>query len=148
MTARLAGGLLAGMLATTAVFTGPAAASTGGPSVSGPFITSAHENPDLTVTLPLHVGTSGGQKVYYKGDLARRGGFNTSQKLANARGSAAVQKVGLNPTAGSGGRPGRGADARPSDARHVRAAPGLVQPSRSAASTATAGPCGVRRDGW
>jgi len=100
--ARLTGGLLAGLLGTAAVLTGPAAASTGGSSGSRPFITSAHENPDLTVTLPLHEGTSGGQKVYYivtdtaDGALAQRGGLNTSQKLANARGSAAVQKVSLN----------------------------------------------------
>jgi hypothetical protein len=102
-TARLTGGLLAGLLAAPGLLTGTAAASTGGSSGSTPFIASAHENPDFTVTLPLHMGTSSGQKVYYvvtdtdDGGLAQHDGVNTSQKLANARGSGAVQKVSLNP---------------------------------------------------
>jgi hypothetical protein len=63
------------------------------------FITSAVENPDGTVTLPLHRGTSHGQTVYYvmtdasDGSFAQQFGLNTSQKLANAAGSAGVQKV-------------------------------------------------------
>jgi hypothetical protein len=63
------------------------------------FITSAVENPNGTVTLPLHRGTSHGTTVYYvmmdasDGNFAQQNGLNTSQKLANAAGSAGVQKV-------------------------------------------------------
>ena len=67
------------------------------------FISSAVEHPDDTVTLPLHRGTSHGQTVLYvitdtsNGSLAQALGVNTAQKLANATGSTAVQKVTLNP---------------------------------------------------
>jgi hypothetical protein len=70
------------------------------------FIASAHENGDGTVTYPLHRGTSHGQTVYYvitdtsNGNLSSRLGVNTSQKLANAANTAAVQKVSVN-SAGS-----------------------------------------------
>jgi hypothetical protein len=63
------------------------------------FIRSAVEHADSTVTLPLHHGTSHGQNVYYiitetsDGNLSDSLGVNRSQKLANARGSSAVQKV-------------------------------------------------------
>src|SRR6185503_3565495 len=63
------------------------------------FVRSAVENGDGTVTLPLYQGLSGGRTVYYvvldasSGDTASRLGVNRSQKLANARGSLAVQKV-------------------------------------------------------
>ena len=63
------------------------------------FVKSARENPDGTVTLPLHRGTSRGRTVWYilldssSGDDAKARGINESQKLANARGSAAVQKA-------------------------------------------------------
>jgi len=63
------------------------------------FVRSAIENGDGTVTLPLYRGLSGGRTVYYvvldasSGDTASRLGVNRSQKLANARGSLAVQKV-------------------------------------------------------
>jgi hypothetical protein len=66
------------------------------------FITSAVENPDGTATFPLHRGTSHGQTVFYvildasDGNVAQSLGVNTSQKLANAQGTAAVQKVTLN----------------------------------------------------
>src|SRR5262249_39760232 len=66
------------------------------------FITSAVENPDGTATFPLHRGTSHGQNVFYvildasDGNVAQTLGVNTAQKLANARGTAAVQKVTLN----------------------------------------------------
>jgi hypothetical protein len=96
--ARWAGALLLPLLAIPAA-AGTAFASDG----SSPFITSAHENPNFTVTLPLHVGTSGGQKVYYiitdtsNGNVSQADGANTSQKLANAAGSGAVEKVTLNP---------------------------------------------------
>jgi hypothetical protein len=102
--ARWAGALLLPLLAVS-VTAGTAFASGGSGSGGGSslFITSAHENPDFTVTLPLHVGTSGGQTVYYiitdssNGNLSQTNGLNTSQKLANAAGSGAVQKVTLNP---------------------------------------------------
>lgn len=63
------------------------------------FITSAVENADGTVTLPLYKGTSSGQTVYYvltdasDGNFAQRFGINTAQKLANAANTGAVQKV-------------------------------------------------------
>src|SRR5215813_8287851 len=62
------------------------------------FITSAVENPDGTATFPLHRGTSHGQNVFYvildasDGNVAQTLGVNTAPKLANARGTAAVQK--------------------------------------------------------
>src|SRR5215472_7355517 len=62
------------------------------------FIRSAQVNADFTqVTLPLFRGTSHGQTVYYvitdssdRNDAATRG-VNYAPKLANARGTAAVQ---------------------------------------------------------
>ena|SRR2546421_4455205 len=63
------------------------------------FVASAVEHGDATVTLPLHRGTSLGRTVYYllldssSGADARAQGLNTAPKLANARGTAAVQKV-------------------------------------------------------
>jgi hypothetical protein len=67
------------------------------------FITSAVEHPDGTVTLPLHQGLSHGKAVYYvvldasDGSTAALMGINTSQKLANAANTAAVQRVSINP---------------------------------------------------
>lgn len=63
------------------------------------FIRSAVEHPDDTATLPLHRGTSRGRTVWYvvldssDGNDADRRGVNKAQKLANARGTAAVQKA-------------------------------------------------------
>jgi hypothetical protein len=63
------------------------------------FIKSAVEHAGNTVTLPLHRGTSNGQTVWYivldssDGNDASANGVNTSQKLENARGTTAVQKV-------------------------------------------------------
>ncbi|MFL5310806.1 MAG: hypothetical protein ACJ79H_10180 [Myxococcales bacterium] len=65
------------------------------------FVQSAHEHADGTVTLPLYRGTSRGRTVWYivldssSGDDAQAKGVNRSQKLANARGSTAVQTVSL-----------------------------------------------------
>jgi len=65
------------------------------------FVQSAHEHADGTVTLPLYRGTSRGRTVWYilldssSGDDAQARGINRSQKLTNARGSTAVQKVGI-----------------------------------------------------
>ena len=63
------------------------------------FISSAHENGDGTVTLPLHRGSSRGRVVWYilldasTGDLADKFGINESSKLGNLKGSSAVQHV-------------------------------------------------------
>jgi hypothetical protein len=65
------------------------------------FVQSAQEHPDGTVTLPLYRGTSRGQTVWYilldssSGEDAQAKGINNSQKLANARGSQAVQKISV-----------------------------------------------------
>src|SRR3954465_1868082 len=66
------------------------------------FIPSAHENGDGTVTLPLHRGTSGGHDVWFvvldasTSNGAAAFGANRSNKLANAPGTAAVQRVTVN----------------------------------------------------
>lgn len=63
------------------------------------FITSAVEHAGDTVTLPLHRGTSQGKTVWYvvldssDGADAAAKGTNRSQKLQNARGTSAVQRV-------------------------------------------------------
>src|SRR3954451_17141675 len=65
------------------------------------FVSSAHENGDGTVTLPLHRGTSGGRDVWFvvldasTSGAAQAFGANRSDKLANARGTTAVQKVSV-----------------------------------------------------
>jgi hypothetical protein len=65
------------------------------------FVASAVEHPDDTATLPLYRGTSQGRTVWYivldasDGNEAQRRGVNKSQKLANARNTAAVQKVAV-----------------------------------------------------
>jgi hypothetical protein len=65
------------------------------------FIRSAIELPGDLVKLPLHQGTSRGRSVYFiildtsDGNLAQALGVNESQKLNNARGTSAVQKVTL-----------------------------------------------------
>src|SRR4051794_36170882 len=65
------------------------------------FVPSAHENGDGTVTLPLHRGTSGGRDVWFvvldasTSGAAQAFGANRSNKLANARGTTAVQKVSV-----------------------------------------------------
>src|SRR5262249_36975224 len=79
----------------------------GGSSGSGSgafhlFLTSAVEPPDRPVALPPHRGTSHGQTVYYiitdasDGNVASALGVNTSQKLANAANTPAVQQVTYN----------------------------------------------------
>src|SRR5579883_1851598 len=66
------------------------------------FVTSAHENHDFTeVTYPLHKGTSHGKTVYYViTDASDRGvaallGVNYVPKLANAKGTTAVQQASV-----------------------------------------------------
>jgi len=65
------------------------------------FIRSAVVSGDHTVTLPLLRGTSGGQTVWYvvldasTSNAADRYGANRADKLSNARGTSAVQKVSV-----------------------------------------------------
>jgi hypothetical protein len=73
--------------------TGALAAHADNGGGSQPFISSAVENPDFTVTLPLQHGTSGGETVYYivtdtdtdtdDGSLAQQLGINRSNKQRN-----------------------------------------------------------------
>jgi hypothetical protein len=79
-----------------ALFVAFAARAGGGRTL---FIESAVENPDDTATFPLYRGTSNGQSVWYvifnssDGADAEALGAGEVSKLANARGSRAVQKV-------------------------------------------------------
>jgi hypothetical protein len=81
-----------------AVATGAMASESSGSSRTL-FVKSAVEHADGTVTLPLHRGTSHGQDVYYiitetsDGNLSDALGVNRSEKLANARGTSAVESV-------------------------------------------------------
>ena len=90
----MAGALLAGALSFSPL---PAMAD-GGRTL---FIKSAVENPDDTATFPLHKGTSRGRTVYYilldssDGNDASALGINRSDKLNNARGTTAVQRVAI-----------------------------------------------------
>jgi len=65
------------------------------------FVTSARENADGTVTLPLYRGLNRGREVWYvvldssDGSDADRLGVNVADKLDNARGTVAVQKVSV-----------------------------------------------------
>lgn len=65
------------------------------------FVASATEHADDTATLPLYRGRRGGIDVWYivldssDGTEAQRRRINHSQKLANLRGTAAVQKVSV-----------------------------------------------------
>jgi hypothetical protein len=67
------------------------------------FVPGAVLNADHTVTLPLHRGRSGNQVVWFiateasDSNHAARWGTSVSQKLRNARHTAAVQKVSLDP---------------------------------------------------
>lgn len=81
--------------ASIALISGPAAAK-GGAEV---FLDGAVVNADHTVTLPLHRGLSGGQPVWFivteasDSSHADDWGVQSVNKLANAKGTAAVQKV-------------------------------------------------------
>ena len=84
-------------LAASAALVAPFAAyADGGRTL---FVKSAVENSDNTVTLPLYRGSSKGQTVWYllldssDGADADKLGVNRASKLANARGTTAVQKV-------------------------------------------------------
>ncbi len=67
------------------------------------FVPGARLNADHTVTLPLHRGRSGNQTVWFiateasDSEHAQAWGTSVSSKLLNARRTAAVQKVTLDP---------------------------------------------------
>ncbi|MGE5094588.1 MAG: hypothetical protein ACM3SO_05580 [Betaproteobacteria bacterium] len=88
--------LLAGAIAVSAALSVPALAD--GRTL---FVGSAVENGNGTATLPLYRGTSHGRTVYYvildssDGNDADALGVNKSSKLANARGTAAVQRAAI-----------------------------------------------------
>jgi hypothetical protein len=106
--------------------------ASGSGSGSTLFVTSAVEHSDGTVTLPLYVGKSHGSTVYYivldssDGNTAQQMGINTSQKLANARNTAAVQAVTV--TGGVTSFPAT-VDFSPA---HVLSAPGPFPPAQFA----------------
>jgi hypothetical protein len=93
-------GLLALGASAALAFPGIAAAKGGG-GERQLFVRSAVENADGTATLPLYRGTSRGRAVWYilldssDGADADSLGVNRSQKLANARGTSAVQKISV-----------------------------------------------------
>lgn len=87
--------------AAAAAFASPLAATADSGSHTL-FITSAVEHPDDTATFPLHRGlTADGREVWYilldtsDGKDAAANGINHASKLANARGSAGVQKAAV-----------------------------------------------------
>src|SRR3954464_3092464 len=85
------------LLAVVAVLVAAAPASASGGATK--FIRSAVEHGDGTATFPLLRGTSQGRTVWFvvldasTSNAADRYGANRSNKLANARGTAAVQNV-------------------------------------------------------
>jgi hypothetical protein len=85
------------ILASLVALAVPAGAMASGGATQ--FIPSAHENPGNTVTLPLHHGTSRGRDVWFvvldanTSNAAQAWGANRSNKLANAAGTSAVQRV-------------------------------------------------------
>ena len=86
----------AAIAAAAFVTAAPANAADGGRTV---FLASAVEHSNGTVTLPLYRGVSQGRPVWYvvldasTSNAASKYGVNRSNKLANAKGTAAVQKV-------------------------------------------------------
>ena len=90
---------LAATAAAIALTVAPATAS-GGARV---FVPTATVNADHTVTLPLHKGRSGTDTVWFvtteASDSSHAAAWGTSvaQKLANARGTRAVQRVTIDP---------------------------------------------------
>lgn len=90
--------LLGVAIATMVVAAAAPAASASG-SGTEIFLPGAVLNADHTVTLPLHRGRSGNRTVWYvtteasDSNHASAWGTSVAQKLANAKGTAAVQKV-------------------------------------------------------
>jgi len=91
--------VLAATAAAVALTVAPATAS-GGARV---FVPSATVNADHTVTLPLHKGRSGTDTVWFvvteasDSKHAAAWGTSVAQKLSNARGTRAVQRVTVDP---------------------------------------------------
>src|SRR3954469_9634620 len=81
------------LLAVTVLgaFTAPPALAAGTPAAERQFVSAAVEMPGDVVQLPLHQGTSGGRSV----DYVVLESSDRVHKLANARGTDAVQKVTL-----------------------------------------------------
>jgi hypothetical protein len=96
---RLRASVVIGAVAALLLALAPAALADSGSSEQ--FISTAVVNADHTVTLPLLRGTSGGQTVWFvvldasTSNAADKYGANRSNKLANARGTSAVQTVGI-----------------------------------------------------
>ena len=94
----LSGVIAAGLTLPGFIFGPLASADGGGVRV---FVPSAVVNADHTVTLPLHHGRSGTQDVWFIVTEASDSGHaqqwrsSVSEKLANAKGTAAVQKVSV-----------------------------------------------------
>jgi hypothetical protein len=88
--------LLVGLVVGSIPVGGGAASAGSGRTL---FIDSAIEHPDKTVTFPLHRGVSGGRTVWFvvldasTSNIADRFGVNRSNKLANAAGTTAVQRI-------------------------------------------------------
>ena len=93
---RLIAALGVAVAAAAFVTAAPANAADAGRTL---FVQSAVEHADGTVTLPLYRGVSHGHPVWYvvldasTSNAASKYGVNRSNKLANAKGTAAVQKV-------------------------------------------------------
>ena len=91
--------VLAATAAAVALTVAPATAS-GGARV---FVPTATVNADHTVTLPLHKGRSGTDTVWFvvteasDSNHAAAWGTSVAQKLSNARGTRAVQRVTIDP---------------------------------------------------
>ncbi len=96
LTRQLAILLIAAAVSVTLIAPAAVSADSGGHKL---FIASAIEHPNNTVTFPLYRGTSHGQTVWYivldasDGNKAQALGVNKAQKLVNAKGTTAVQKV-------------------------------------------------------
>jgi hypothetical protein len=96
----LAGVFAAALTVPGLLLGGSVASASGGARV---FVPSAVVNADHTVTLPLHQGLSGGKAVWFivteasDSGHAQRWRSSVSQKLANAKGTTAVQKVSIAP---------------------------------------------------
>lgn len=97
--------LLATLAALTLAASGVALGSAPSLAQNGArvFVPGAVLNPDHTVTLPLHRGRSGDQTVWFitteasDSNHAQAWGTSVSAKLLNARRTAAVQKVTVDP---------------------------------------------------
>src|SRR3954452_12314608 len=87
------------VVAAAAALAVPAATASAQSDDSRLFIRSAVENAGDNATFPLYRGSSQGKTVWYivldssNGNDASAKGVNTPQKLANARGTTAVQRV-------------------------------------------------------